>query len=165
MMRRLVTGGAGLFAAFMLVACADPAPTPTGPTDDEKVAAANALDDQFVVAFNSGDAVALTALYTPDAVSFPPDTMMARGQMSIQSGSGAAMSAMPGARLELIDQRNVVVGDAIVGYGLWRMTMPAADGTTTQMEGRFTDVKVMRDGKWLYMIDHASVPMPPPPAK
>jgi ketosteroid isomerase-like protein len=84
--------------------------------------------------------------------------------MAIQVASQASAEAMAGAKLELTDQRNVVVGDAVVGYGLWRMTMPVPDGPPMMMEGRYTDVKVMRDGKWLYMVDHASAPLPPPPA-
>ena len=31
------------------------------------------------------------------------------------------------------------------------------------IEGRYTDVKRMHDGKWVYVMDHASVPLPPPP--
>ena len=30
--------------------------------------------------------------------------------------------------------------------------------------GRFTDVKGQRDGKWVYLMDHGSVPLMPPPA-
>jgi len=30
------------------------------------------------------------------------------------------------------------------------------------MEGRFSDVKAVRDGKWVYVMDHASIPVPPP---
>jgi hypothetical protein len=32
------------------------------------------------------------------------------------------------------------------------------------MEGRYTSVAVRKNGKWMYVVDHASVPMPPPPA-
>jgi uncharacterized protein (TIGR02246 family) len=162
-MKRHLTGVACVLGVLLMAACAAPS-APLGPTDDEMIAAANALDDQFIAAFNSGDAAALAALYTMDAVSFPPDMMEARGQMAIQVASQASAEAMAGAKLELTDQRNVVVGDAVVGYGLWRMTMPVPDGPPMMREGRYTDVKVMRDGKWLYMVDHASAPLPPPPA-
>jgi len=30
------------------------------------------------------------------------------------------------------------------------------------MEGRYTDVKAKRDGRWVYLLDHASAPIPPP---
>jgi hypothetical protein len=33
-----------------------------------------------------------------------------------------------------------------------------------ELDGRFTDVKTQRDGKWVYILDHASAPMPGPPA-
>ena len=35
---------------------------------------------------------------------------------------------------------------------------------TVEAMGRYTDVKAQRDGKWVYIIDHASVPLPPPSA-
>ena len=31
------------------------------------------------------------------------------------------------------------------------------------MKGRFTEVFGRRDGKWVYLIDHPSVPLPPQP--
>ncbi|HEX9660334.1 MAG TPA: hypothetical protein VGA18_08535 [Rhodothermales bacterium] len=40
------------------------------------------------------------------------------------------------------------------------MTIPTPDGAQ-EMHGRFTDLKAERDGKWLCVHDHASVPLPP----
>ena len=42
--------------------------------------------------------------------------------------------------------------------------MTGPDGEPLQMEGRYTDAKAERDGKWVYLVDHASVPIPPPPS-
>lgn len=33
------------------------------------------------------------------------------------------------------------------------------------MMGRYTDIKAERDGKWVYIMDHASMPLPPPSAE
>ena len=43
------------------------------------------------------------------------------------------------------------------------MTVRGADGKPTEMTGRYTDVKAERDGKWVYLMDHGSAPLPPPP--
>lgn len=161
-MRRQLTGGACVLAILTMVACA--APAPAGPTNAEMIAAADALDDRFIAALNAGDAEALAAMYTGDAISFPPDAMEARGREAILAASKTMAEGMAGARFELIDQRNDVVGSVVIGWGLWRMTMTGPDGAQVQVDGRYSDVKVNHDGQWLYMIDHASVPMPPPPA-
>ena len=50
------------------------------------------------------------------------------------------------------------------GSGRWKLTIPAAKGPASVIEGRYTDVKAQKDGKWVYIVDHASVPLPPPPA-
>lgn len=128
------------------------------------IAAANDLDARFLAAFNAGDAEAFAATYwqSSDVVSFPPDTMEARGWDAVSEAAHEMVTNMPGAKLELIDMHHRVAGDVVIGWGLWRMTMPNADGEPVVMEGRYSDVKAERDGKWVYLLDHASVPIPPP---
>jgi uncharacterized protein (TIGR02246 family) len=43
------------------------------------------LNDRFAQAFNKGDAAAVAALYTPDAVVLPPGSQMAKGRSAIQA--------------------------------------------------------------------------------
>jgi hypothetical protein len=40
---------------------------------------------------------------------------------------------------------------------------PVEKSSPQVMEGRYSDVKAPRDGKWVYATDHASVPLPPRP--
>lgn len=47
----------------------------------EAIETANA---QWTAAFNRGDAAAVAALYTPDAIVMPPDSDMIRGRQAIQ---------------------------------------------------------------------------------
>jgi hypothetical protein len=42
---------------------------------------------------------------------------------------------------------------------------PQAGGDPVVMEGRYIEVAKRIGGKWLFVADHASVPLPPPPAK
>lgn len=132
---------------------------------DDMVAAARALDRQFVDAFNRGDAEALSSLNwnSPDAVLFPPGALEARGIAAIRQTNAETLAALRGARIELIESHQMPAGDVVIGWGKWRLTIPAPDGATTEIIGRHTDVKAERDGKWVYLIDHASVPLPPPP--
>lgn len=131
---------------------------------DEMVAAARALDQAFVAAFNRGDADALSSLNwnNPDAVLFPPGALEARGWPAIRKANADSVAALPGAKIELIESHQIPAGDVVIGWGKWRLTIPAPDGTVTEIIGRHTDVKAERDGKWVYLIDHASVPLPPP---
>jgi ketosteroid isomerase-like protein len=55
-------------------------------------------------------------------------------------------------------------GDVVIGWGLWRVTVAGPDGAPVEVVGRYTDVKAERDGTWVYILDHASAPLPPPPA-
>jgi len=166
-MRRAIRVLVSMTALAVAAACAapppPPPPAPAGPTPAELMAAADALDKQFVSAFNSGDAAALSATYwnSPNAVSIGPDGMGTRGIDNIRAGLVEMFKAMPGAQLELTSQ-NEVHGDVVLGWGTFRFTIPAKPKPQV-LEGRFSDAKAMRDGKMVYLMDHASVPLPPPP--
>ena len=165
-MRQIPSLLAGLTFLVASTACAPaPAPPPAGPTSAELVAAADALDARFAEAFSKGDVDGVMATYwnSPNLVSYGPDGMGTRGWDASKAGSSEMFKAMPGAKLELIERHNDVHGDVVLGWGTWRLTIPAPKGPPQVMEGRFTDVKAMRDGKMVYIMDHASVPLPPPP--
>jgi hypothetical protein len=43
--------------------------------------------------------------------------------------------------------------------------VPKAGGDPVTLEGRFLEVARKIGGKWYYVVDHASAPLPPPPPK
>ena len=150
-----------LFAAGLLPAFA------AAETKDEMIAAAKALDATFLAAYNSRDAEAVSATYwhNPDVVSFEPGSMVQRGWDEIHAGYVEGFKQLPeGAKLELTESHYSVLGDGVLTWGLWKFTAPGKDGKPMISEGRYSDVKARRDGKWVYLVDHASVPMAPPPA-
>jgi ketosteroid isomerase-like protein len=52
-------------------------------------------------------------------------------------------------------------GDLSVSWGKWRGTMrPKAGGERVKFEGRFSDLSKRVAGRWVYVLDHASFPMP-----
>lgn len=165
-MRRALIALVALAVMAVASACAPAAPaTPAGPTPAEMMAAADALDAQFRDAFNKGDATALMATYwnSPDLVSIGPDGMGTRGWEACNAAAAEMFKAMPGATIAWGSKRNDVQGDVVIGSGTWKLTIPTPDGPQV-IEGRFSDVKALRDGKWVYIMDHASVPLPPQPA-
>lgn len=126
------------------------------------VTAADALDQRFLAAFNSANVDSMAATYwnSPDVVSVPPGGQLMRGFEAIRSSLPAAFQETPGARLELIDMKNRAEGDVVIGSGTWRLTMTGPDGQPVVINGYYTDVKAERDGKWVYIVDHASVATP-----
>jgi ketosteroid isomerase-like protein len=150
-------------AALYTTGCTPPAPK--GPTDAELIAMADSLDHAFVEAYNKGDADAIMALYwnSPDATVYPPGDMVIKGHEAIRNFFVDGFSKESGATLELNSSENKVFGGAVLGQGLWTWTMPVPGGEPVSGQGRYTDLKVVVDGKMVYVTDHASVPMPPMP--
>src|SRR6187402_2989586 len=162
-MRPITSLLAGLTFLVASTACAPaPAPPPAGPTAAELAAAADALDLRFEQAFSKGDVDGVMATYwnSPKLVSYGPDGMGTQGWDASKAGSTEMFKAMPGARLELVEKHNDAYGDVVLGWGRWKMTIPATTpkGSPQVLEGRYSDVKAMRDGKMVYIMDHASVP-------
>lgn len=154
-----------VLATLAVVALAG-ACAPKGPTPDDMVAAANAVDSAFLAGFNAGDVNALMTTYwnSPELVSIGLDGMGGTGWDGAKAGWEATIAAMPGAQLAFPTMYNIAAGDVVLGWGTWTMTIPNGDGTSTVLQGRYSDVKAQRDGKWVYIMDHASVPLPPAPA-
>lgn len=132
--------------------------------DEQMIEAAKALDARFIEVYNKGDAAAAATCYwnSPDVVSFPPDVLALRGYDELAKTFDEALEQPSGGKLEITEAHYQVAGDVVISWGLWKFTMTAPDGKTTESVGRYTDVKAERDGKWVYIIDHASAPMTPP---
>lgn len=118
----------------------------------------------FVKAVNAGDVEGIVALYRDDAVSYPPDMMEDKGKDAIRK-SWTDLFAQYTAKLELNNGFYEDHGDVSIAWGNFTMTLtPKAGGEPMKIEGRYTDASIKEKGKWLYIVDHASVPMAPPPS-
>jgi uncharacterized protein (TIGR02246 family) len=125
---------------------------------------AKMVDDAWVKAAQAGDVEALVSLYAPDAVLYPPDAMEARGTAAIRAMYTGMLSGNTISNTS-IDAAYQTVGDLSVGFGTATLTMtPKAGGAPQTMTVRVTAVAKKINGKWLYVVDHASVPAGPPPA-
>jgi uncharacterized protein (TIGR02246 family) len=123
-----------------------------------------ALDNAFVKAVKAGDIEAVVGLYASDATLYPPGEMAAKGREAIRAVWGGFLSANTVTEARLYETAYRTSGDLSTGWGRFSMTVqPKAGGAPFTLEGRFTDVAVRKDGKWLYVADHASAPLPPPP--
>jgi uncharacterized protein (TIGR02246 family) len=111
--------------------------TVAGPIRDE-IAAAN---ERFMEAFGRGDAVGVTACYTPDAQLLPANSDVVEGRASIeQFWRGAMAAGITGARLETVEADGA--GDA--AYEVGRYTLNA--GGQVADRGKYV-VIWQRDGE------------------
>ena len=145
-------------AALVIVGVA--APPAHAQTDGGKI-----LDDAWVKAVTAGDVEAVVALYAPDAVLYTPDSMEARGTAAIR----ALYTQMFAANTVSNPSFNTTYqtsGDLSTGWGTATLTFtPKAGGAAETVTVRVTEVVKKINGKWLYVADHASVPVGPPPSK
>ncbi len=150
---------AGLVAAAFITA------TATAASPEDMLKGAKGLEVAFLKAFNEGNAEAMVPLYwnSPEVVLLPPDAMVVRGPQAIKESFAQMAVTMKGCSLEITESHQLPVGEVVVSWGLFKLTMPGPDGKPMEMLGRFSDVKAERDGKWVYLVDHASMPTPPPP--
>jgi len=129
---------------------------------------AQKLDKQFVDAFNRADVDGVMKCYwkSPELIVFPPDALEAKGYDAVRDGFAGTFRAMPGAQLELLNRYYNVSDGVIFGYGTFRITMPATTPglTPPEMRGRYTEVIAKRDGQWVYVLDHPSMPVAFPAA-
>ncbi len=123
-----------------------------------------ALQDAFMAALRANDSQGIAECYAADAVNFPVDSMIGHGPKSVAvswSGFFAAFKVVDARLSETHLERH---GDTAVAWGLFTiLAEPAEGGEAVEMQGRYMDVARNIDGSWLYVADHASMPLPPPP--
>lgn len=131
-----------------------------GPTTAEKMAAAEALDRRYVEAFNKDDADALMATYwkSPELLSIGLDGIILRGWETTSVEWHASMDGHPNSRLEFLESNNALVGEGVMGWGRWRLTTVLDSGSVAVLEGPYSNIKAQKDGEWVIIIDHASMP-------
>ena len=115
-------------------------------------------------ALRANDADGLAACYTSDATNFAVDSMIGTGPDAVRESWGGFFAAFKVLDATLSEMHEEVSGDMAAAWGLFSITaQPVEGGEPVVMNGRYMDVSKNFDGKWLYVADHASLPLPPPP--
>lgn len=108
-------------------------------------------------AFEAGDADAVSQCYAPDAVLWLGGMQMMQGRDAIREGYAGFFSGFSVKDVKLVEMGHSSRGDETTGWGTYSMVLVSkADGTETLSTGRYTDVSRKVDGKWMYVVDHAS---------
>lgn len=121
------------------------------------LAAEESASDCWLKAFQATDANAVAECYAPDAVMWIPGGPMLQGRDAIREGYAGFLSTVTIKSAELTPIASRKVGDDTVNWGTFKIVMVnKADGKEVTEVGRFTDVTRKIDGRWLYVVDHAS---------
>ncbi|HKZ22300.1 MAG TPA: nuclear transport factor 2 family protein [candidate division Zixibacteria bacterium] len=134
--------------------------------DQEKVkASAKELDEKFMAAFNKEDINGVMDCYwnSSEVIFYPPDVMESKGYEAIKAEFEKFFAENEIKGLQLTDAGYMALGEYGLSWGNFSITLGTPDGGETKMEGRFNSVCAQKDGKWVYILDHASAPLPPPP--
>jgi uncharacterized protein (TIGR02246 family) len=132
----------------------------------DATATARAHDEAFGKACSAGDLKAVMALYTDDAfVIWPGAGEEARGKAAIEKlatglcdpklATKAVLTSVVGV---LLDPTHI----AIIGH--WDFTQNGPDGKPTTSQIRASEIIQKGAQGWRYVVDHASIGMPPPAA-
>ncbi len=120
-----------------------------------------ALQATFMAALSANDANGMAACYTEDATNFPVDSLAGVGPDSVRTSWTRFFDTYRVTAARLSDEHMEVLGDTAVAWGLFTiMAEPVAGGEPVEMQGRYMDVSRNFDGQWLYIADHASMPVP-----
>jgi uncharacterized protein (TIGR02246 family) len=138
-----------------------------GPSPETMIEEAKALDARFEEAFNNEDVEAMVACYwdDPEVVSMPPAQMIVKGIEGVREDFQTFLEGTNVKKFKLRKPQYRVLGDAVLGWGKFRLTTVPSLGPEVTIDGRYVEIVEKKDGKWVYVMDHASVPMSPETAE
>jgi uncharacterized protein (TIGR02246 family) len=148
----------GSLAAMLLVVITSPS------AFADANAVARAHSEAFGRACASGKLDAVLALYEDDAlVVWPGQGEEAKGKAAIAKlAANLCNGKDPAPTLKAIEGRQLGK-DYVVTRGTWEQPAKGPDGKPTTLVIRTTEVLKETQGKWRYVVDHASIGLPPPP--
>ncbi len=141
-----------------LLACSAPQPQMDMAQVRQTVEAADA---KFSEAFNAGDAAALAAMYTEDAIVMPPNHESVQGTNAIEQVFSGFIS-MGATNLTLTADDVMGAGDLVIETGKYSLALPGG----LQDSGKYLVVwKKAADGSWKPHRDiwNSSMPLPAMP--
>jgi uncharacterized protein (TIGR02246 family) len=127
-------------------------------------AGAEAVDEAWSKAITANDLNSIMAVYSKDAVMWLPGAPEAKGREAIRKSYEEFLAANTVKRASFANTHYETMGNHSVGWGEFTLVLsPKKGGDPITLTGRFTVVAKKENGKWVYVVDHAS--SPPAPAK
>lgn len=136
------------------------------PAFADATADAKAHDEAFTKACEAGDIPGVMALYADDAtVVWPGAGEEAKGKANIERLATNLCNPKNNPKLVNKSIEGIPLGDShIVTVGHWDVSFTDANGKQTTSHVRTTEVIVKSGAGWRYIVDHASIGLPPPKA-
>jgi uncharacterized protein (TIGR02246 family) len=133
----------------------------------EQSSGAQAVDEAWRKAMSANDLDAVVACYSKDAVLWLAGAMEAKGREAIRKAFALVLNANTVTEVTFANTHYETAANLSVGWGDYSIALvPKAGGNPVVLSGRFTVVAKQEDGKWVYIIDHASPrPVPEEPGK
>lgn len=129
---------------------------------DAKKGYVDTVGEAWVKAVKASDLDAIVKLYANDAVAWFPDEAEHDGIAAIRESYKALLDAFTVEDASLSNVRHLADATHRTNWGNFTLTLKQkSDGKTVPLTGRFTDVQELRNGKWVYVVDHASADPPP----
>lgn len=118
----------------------------------------------WTAAFGKGDAKALAALYTENAVRSTPEGGTVIGRAAIEKEFTANFAGpWKGAKIAITVGKTYPVGAGVaVSEGTWEVAATGPDGEPMSPRGRYVNTIVKKSGAWVIASNAA---VPPGPAK
>ena len=136
--------------------------TPQPPAKGGSVdTAIRAVADMYVKATMAGDAKAVAALYTEDAMEMPPNQPPVKGRAAIQQYYEKQFAAAKMANFFLTHLETHAVGDRGYDVGTYRQTVGPAGGAGMDDTGKYVVILKRSGGNWrvAYAIYSSNRPM------
>jgi uncharacterized protein (TIGR02246 family) len=120
---------------------------------------ARVVDQAWIAAVKSGNVDALAALYAPDATLYPVGgTEEVKGRDAIRKYYEGWLADITITDADIVATYDTA-GDLSIGHGTATLTYsPKGGGSPLVTSVRVTAAARRIGGKWLYTVDHASIP-------
>jgi len=124
------------------------------------------VEAAWMKAMRANDLDAVLACYAPDAVMWVSGAPEADGIAAIRSEYAGMLRENTVKDVVVSGGQTRLSGNVGAGWGRYTLTLaPKAGGPDVVIHGRFTEVVEKRNGKWLYVADHASDDPPAAPVR
>jgi ketosteroid isomerase-like protein len=133
---------------------------------DDPTEIAKTVGEKFAAACGAADVTAVLALYRNDARVVYPGAGQSASTREELTKMVTATCSKNGPRLTLVGYKAVWADNAhtvIASLGDWSLVMVGSDGKQVTTPVRATEVLVKTQKGWKYVVDHASIGVPPAP--
>jgi uncharacterized protein (TIGR02246 family) len=134
------------------------------PAFADATAHARAHDEAFAKTCEAGDVKGVLALFADDAVVvWPGAGEEAKGKAAIEKLIPDLCNPKKNTKAVIKSLEAMPLGHSHIAIiGNWEVTETGADGKVTTSQVRATEVIAKTGSGWRYVVDHASVGLPPP---